>query len=967
MDLCRTRTGEHGSHFLSRGNNGLLSVIFTFRVCERFTLLAPPLSPTRISPNSSEHAGNPLRTGQDLRDEFCEGYDLSDVPLGDGLSRLQRLLYAGNFFNKIRTGIVLQNAEGEVLDYNEAAASLLGVPGAHSHSELSFAPLRGAVREDGSPFPVDKLPGATTLRTGETCLDVIVGIDIPGRVRRWLSVDTYLLEHDGEVMGVVLAFDDIDNQWHERHLLKLLAEVNRVVMSAVDEAESLQHLCTTLVETGRYSLAWIGVASDDDRHTIGVKYSAGKTDYLLEGEITWSPEDETGLGPSGTAMRTGTSQIANDLANDPGFEPWRDKAAKFGFGSSLAIPFTIGEKRAGLFVYSSEKFAFDDATVRGLEQIAKEVGFGVAYVRSVQQNEAALERTITAIDAQRATEHALNEAEQRFRIAFENNMAPMTFADPNDLMIAANGAFCLMVGYSLEELIGKDSKLFTYPDDVGITEASLRRVSLKESDQMRYVKRYLRKDGRVIVSEVSRSAARNAEGEVLYFVFSERDITEERVLAAQLSHQAFHDPLTGLANRALFEDRLVQAHARVVRQEGLGAVLLLDLDDFKGVNDTYGHLIGDQLLVGIARRFELVTRSTDTLSRFGGDEFLYLAEGLTSEEEAEEVAHRLLDVLAEPFSFGGLRLEQHASVGIVVWDSKSTDSTEFVQNADVALYVAKRQQRGKSVLFSPSMHQEAVSRFTLIQELRRALETDELMMHYQPIVDLTTGVVVGFEALMRWNHPTRGRLLPGEFIALAEQSDLILELGSFALRQAVSAATTWRHSAGLVDPFVTVNLSAHQFYDPNLIPMIEGALAASNLAPGRLILEITESVALLDIAETLSAMQQLSRLGIGLALDDFGTGYSSLSYLAMLHPRVIKIDQSFVRPAHESEQNDSLLETIISLGDKLGMIMLAEGIESPAQLERLRRSGCDLGQGFLFSAAVPASDAAATLGRRFSD
>jgi diguanylate cyclase (GGDEF)-like protein/PAS domain S-box-containing protein len=883
------------------------------------------------------------------------------------LSQLQRLLYAGNFLNSIRTGIVLQNAEGDVLDYNEAAASLLGIPGGHSHSELSFAPQWGAVREDGSPFPVDELPGATTLRTGETCLDVIVGIDIPGRVRRWFSVDTYLLQHDGEVMGVVSAFDDIDNQWHERHLLKLLAEVNRVVMSAVDEAESLQHLCTTLVETGRYSLAWIGVASDDDRHTIGVKYSAGKTDYLLEGMITWSPENNTGLGPSGTAMRTGISQIANDLANYPGFEPWRDKAAKFGFGSSVAIPFTIGEKPAGLFVYSSEKVAFDDATVRGLEQIAKEVGFSVAYVRTVQQNEAALERTIAAIDAQRATEHALNEAEQRFRIAFENNMAPMTFSDPNDRMIAANDAFCQMVGYSLEELIGMDTKVFTYPDDVGITEASLRRVSLGESDQKRYVKRYLRKDGRIIVSEVSRSAARNAEGDVLYFVFSERDITEERVLAAQLSHQAFHDPLTGLANRALFEDRLVRAHARVVRQEGLGAVLLLDLDDFKGVNDTYGHLIGDQLLVGIARRFELVTRSTDTLSRFGGDEFLYLAEGLTSAEQAEEVAHRLLGVLAEPFSFGGLRLEQHASVGIVVWDSTSTDSTEFVQNADVALYVAKRQQRGRSALFNPSMHQEAVSRFTLIQELRRALETDELVMHYQPIVDLTTGVVVGFEALMRWNHPVRGPLLPGEFIALAEQSDLILELGSFALRQAVVAATTWRHSAALVDPFVTVNLSAHQFYDANLIQMIEGALAASNLAPGRLILEITESVALLDVAETLSAMQQLSRLGIGLALDDFGTGYSSLSYLAMLHPRIIKIDQSFVRPAHESQQNDSLLETIISLGDKLGMTMLAEGIETPAQLERLRRSGCDLGQGFLFSAAVPASEAAATLGKRFSD
>jgi diguanylate cyclase (GGDEF)-like protein/PAS domain S-box-containing protein len=904
-----------------------------------------------------------VKTSQELREDPHERSHLSDASSDNVPSQLQRLLYEGNFLNTIRTGIVVQSVDGEVLAYNEAAARLVGA----SNGPVTFDPKQGAVRDDGSPFPVGELPSAATLRTGRTNLDVVVGVDVPGRVRRWLSVDSYLLKNGDEVLGVVSAFDDIDNQWHERNLLKLLAEVNRVVMSAVDEAESLEHLCTTLVETGRYALAWIGVASHDDEHTIGMTYSAGKTAYLQKGMISWSPEKETGLGPSGIAMRTRISQVANDLANYPGFEPWRDRAARFGFGSSVAIPFMIGEQPAGLFVYARDKFAFDEATVRGLEQITKEVGFGVAYVRSVQRSEAALESTIVAINAKRATEQALNEVEQRFRIAFENNMAPMTFADLEDRMIAANEAFCQMVGFSLEELIGQDSKIFTYPDDIGITEETLRRASMGESDQMRYVKRYLRKDGRVIVSEVSRSTARDAEDNILYYVFSERDITEERVLAAQLSHQAFHDPLTGLANRALFEDRLVQAHARVVRQDGLGAVLLLDLDDFKGVNDTYGHLIGDQLLVGIARRFELVTRSTDTLSRFGGDEFLYLAEGLTSIGEAEEVAIRLLEVLAEPFLFGGLRLEQHASVGIVAWDSTSPDSTEFVQNADVALYDAKRQQRGKYSLFNPGMHRAAVGRFTLIQELRRALETGELAMHYQPIVDLTTGAVVGYEALMRWDHPERGRVPPGEFIPLAEQSDLILDLGTFALREAVSAATTWKVPTRATQPFISVNLSAHQFYDPNLIPMIEGALTACSLAPERLILEITEGVALLDIAETLSAMQLLNHLGIGLALDDFGTGYSSLSYLAMLHPRIIKIDQSFVRPQYESDQNDLLLETIVSLGKKLGMTMLAEGIETPGQLERLRRSGCDLGQGFLFSAAVPASDVAGTLAQRFSD
>jgi diguanylate cyclase (GGDEF)-like protein/PAS domain S-box-containing protein len=513
-----------------------------------------------------------------------------------------------------------------------------------------------------------------------------------------------------------------------------------------------------------------------------------------------------------------------------------------------------------------------------------------------------------------------------------------------------------MVGYTREELLGTDARHFTLPVDLDITDESLRRMNSGEVDHLRYVQRYLRKDGRIIVSEVSRSAARDDTGNVLYFVLSERDVTEERKLTEQLSHQAFHDPLTGLANRALFDDRLAHAHARIVRQQGTGAVLLLDLDDFKGVNDTHGHLVGDQLLIGIARRFELVTRETDTLCRFGGDEFLYLAEELASPWEAEDVARRLLDALSEPFSFGDVSLVQHASLGIVLLDASSIDSSECVQDADVALYEAKRQHRGSYAWFTPTMHQRAVSRFTVIQELRHALHGGELSMHYQPVVDLDTADIVGFEALMRWLHPERGWIPPDSFISLAEQSDLIVELGAFALREAIHAAASWPPGPRGAAPFVSVNLSAHQFFDANLVPMIEAELEASGLSPDRLILEITESVALLDTEETLGAMQHFNRLGIGIALDDFGTGYSSLSYLAMLHPRIIKIDQSFVRPLQESEQSDLLLETIVSLGEKLNMTMLAEGIETRAQLDRLRRTGCELGQGFAFSRAIPLSE-----------
>lgn len=564
--------------------------------------------------------------------------------------------------------------------------------------------------------------------------------------------------------------------------------------------------------------------------------------------------------------------------------------------------------------------------------------------------------------AGREAEQARLEADERFRLAFEDNMAPMVFTDLQDQIIAANDAFCEMIGYTKEELLGKDSKPFTYPEDLGITEDTHERISRGDAEKVRYIKRYLHRDGRMIVVEVSKSPARDATGKTLYFVVSERDITEERALTARLSLQALHDPLTGLANRALFDDRLSQAHARVLRQGGIGAVLLLDLNDFKDVNDTHGHLVGDQLLTAIARRLETVTRSSDTLCRFGGDEFLYLAEGLDSAEQAAQVASRLLEALWEPFVIAGAQFDQFASIGVVVWDKSNVDSSDFIQNADVALYEAKHQGRGQYVVFTPSMQQQVTSRHTLARDLRSALNSDQLSMHYQPIVDLNSTKVLGFEALMRWHHPARGSVPPSVFIPLAEKSDLILALGTFALREAISAASSWnRQAPALQRPYVTVNLSARQFHDHGLVDLIETTLEQFSISPGRLILEITEQVALSDVTETVRVVEQLGSLGVGIALDDFGTGFSSLSYLSVLRPRFIKIDQSFIRPAQESAQNDALLETIVSLGEKMDLTVLAEGIETAAQLGRLRHLGGELGQGYLFSAAVPASQVTAML------
>jgi diguanylate cyclase (GGDEF)-like protein/PAS domain S-box-containing protein len=773
---------------------------------------------------------------------------------------------------------------------------------------------------------------------GATFNDTIRTVTENGEVRELEIVSTNRLNNE-TVTGIVVNGRDVTERKNLTRALQTLTQGNQVLVRATEESLLISELCQTIVTSGAYPLAWVGYLEHDEAQSVTPVASAGLTLYLDEVRFSWG-DNEWGRGPTGLAARSGTMQVLRDIRDAQDCAAWQEPAERFGLRAGCVFPLKVDGAVLGvLTIYASEPGAFGPTELTLLGGLCDDLAYGIGRLRDA--------------DRLARNEALLHETDQRFRLAFEDNLAPMSFADLNDRIIAVNDAFVEMVGFPREELIGFDSKPFTYIEDVGITEVSRGRAITSADGHDRYVKRYQRKDGRVIVVEVSRSPARDAAGKTIYFFFSERDITEEQALTDQLSHQALHDPLTGLANRALFDDRLSQAHARVVRQGGMGAVLLLDLDDFRGVNDTHGHLVGDQLLITIAHRFERSMRASDTLSRFGGDEFLYLAEGISSREEAEQVAAQLLEILASSFSFEDVHLDQHASIGIVVFDATSKDASEFIQNADVALHEAKRLGKGQYVVFTPSMHQVAVSHFSLVQELRHALQDGELSMHYQPIVDLTSGEVVGFESLMRWLHPERGWVPPSVFIPIAEMSELILELGSFALHEAVTEASSWGDKDTLAQgPYVTVNLSAHQFQDPGLIAMIEAALAQSGLAAERLVLEITESVALLDVTETMRVMEHLNRLGIGFALDDFGTGFSSLSYLVLLRPKVIKIDQSFIRPLHESVHNDTLLEMIISLGKKLEMTVLAEGIETEQQLGRLRGFDCELGQGYLFSPAV---------------
>ncbi|MHB1800724.1 MAG: putative bifunctional diguanylate cyclase/phosphodiesterase [Actinomycetes bacterium] len=564
--------------------------------------------------------------------------------------------------------------------------------------------------------------------------------------------------------------------------------------------------------------------------------------------------------------------------------------------------------------------------------------------------------TVRDDTVRRAAQDARTETERRFQLVFDSNVAGMLVVDRDDRALAVNDSFCQMLGRPRREILGQTSLAVAVPDDAQAYEEVSTRMLAGELSHVAYTRAYRHSDGRVIWGEVSKSLARDETGQPQYFIVSVRDVTEERSLRARLAHQALHDPLTGLANRVLFHDRLAQARARTLRDGRCIVVLLIDLDEFKAVNDTFGHLVGDELLVMVAHRLQRATRAADTLGRFGGDEFVYLCEASADPGEAEKIAQRLLNVFAEPFTVAGENVDQQASIGIAVC-SDQADCGDLLRDADTALYDAKRAGKARYALFRTEMHDQVSARFVLVQQLRAALDADELRMHYQPIVDLTTGQTSGVEALMRWAHPEHGWVSPEVFIPIAEQSELILDLGSFALHQAVTEAASWpilEHRDR--QPYVAVNLSPRQFHDPDLLSRIQQALGASGLPPGRLVLEITEGAAFADLEAATRVATRLRDLGIALAVDDFGTGYSSLSYFSLLRPRILKVDRSFVSRAHDSLHDERLLEAIVSIGRSLGVTVVAEGIETHAHRDTLRRLGCRYGQGYLFSPAVPPAE-----------
>jgi diguanylate cyclase (GGDEF)-like protein/PAS domain S-box-containing protein len=562
----------------------------------------------------------------------------------------------------------------------------------------------------------------------------------------------------------------------------------------------------------------------------------------------------------------------------------------------------------------------------------------------------------------------LRETSERFRSAFDNAAIGMALVTPEGRWLQVNQSLCKLLGYSERELMTIDYLSVLHPNDLSPALANFKDLLRGRTPSCQREKRYLHKSGEQVWGLWSASLAQDTHTMTPSLIFQIQDITDRKQAEAKLHHDAFHDVLTGLPNRALFMDHVKLAIARLQRREDQSfAVLYLDLDRFKVINDSLGHTGGDQLLIGIARRLESCLRPGDTIARIGGDEFTVLLEDIGSGADVAQIAERIQEDLSVPFNLSGREVFSTVSIGIALSSPEYQRPEDILRDADTAMYRAKSLGKARHEVFDSGMHSQAIKLLQMETDLRRALERREFLVVYQPIMSLETGLLRGFEALVRWPHPERGLISPIDFIPVAEETGMIVQIGEWVLREACQQMHRWQMLFPSDPPiFMCVNLSVKQFSQKDLIERVAIILEDTQLAPSTLKLEITESAVMENVETATRMLEQLRDLGVQLAMDDFGTGYSSLSNLHRFPINTLKIDRSFITRMVENSENAEIVRTISGLAQNLGMNVVAEGVETHEQLEILRGLNCEFGQGYLFSKPVDSGAAEAFIGRTYS-
>jgi diguanylate cyclase (GGDEF)-like protein/PAS domain S-box-containing protein len=584
------------------------------------------------------------------------------------------------------------------------------------------------------------------------------------------------------------------------------------------------------------------------------------------------------------------------------------------------------------------------------------------YLQNVEMSIAQAEQAEKYARVLEERSNALRDSEERFRSAFTYAPIGIGLVSRQGKWLKVNHALCEILGYEPDELLTMEYQSMMFAEDLGATLVKIHELMAGRIASCQMEQRYVHRTGRTVWTLWSVSASGDISTDNSNLIFQLQDITDKKIAEQKLQHEATHDALTGLPNRALFMRRLEDALDRSRNDSKYQvSVLFIDLDRFKYVNDSLGHLIGDQLLIGIADRLRDCMRPPDIVARLGGDEFMILVEGRYYTEKITRIAERIQRQFARPFDLYGQEVYSSASIGILRASENHMTSEDVMRDADTAMYQAKRSGRSQHAVFDEKMHAAARETLLLETDLRKAVEKYEFEVQYQPIFSLKTGEVEGVEALARWYHPQLGEILPSKFIPLAEETGLIDPLGELVLDKACTEIGRVYEAVADRRLKLSVNLSCRQFAQPFLVHQVKNILSRTGFPANRLKLEITETVFFEYQERAIEMLNQLRDLGIDLDIDDFGTGYSNLSYLVRLPISTLKIDRIFVDPINEKGANTEIVRTVIAMAKNLGLKVIAEGIETSAQLEALRMLECESGQGYLLARPMSADELAAFL------
>lgn len=853
-------------------------------------------------------------------------------------------------FNEVADGITILDMTGQLVFANDIAASLNGFKNAQ---ELLQTPIKEIMNryvifdEVGRPFQLDDLPSRKAL-LGLPSSEVILRFQIKATGKEhWAAVKAIPWKNDaGETVMVVNIFRDITEQRQNEAGLELsygyqefLSKVSEILFSSLDYEITTQSLADLVVPD---IADWCGVDMLDDQGQLKRLAVA----HIDPEKVKWAkeihkkyPTDMTAKIGLPHVIRTGVTEFYPDIPDEMLVATAKDPEhlkmlREIGLKAIIITPLKVGKKVLGALTLVRSYRSYHQSDVQFTEEIARRAAL------AIENSQLYSKMTESALRLQLA-QRAANIG------TFEWNLKTQQLIWTPELE--------LIYGIEPGSFVG-DIQLWRnaiHPEDVSQMDSDVQ-TAINSGQELETEFRIIRPNGdiRWVLAKATVFKDRNGKSERMIGI--NMDITEKREAEHLIRHQATHDPLTGLVNRKVIEERFNVARSLAMRHHNKIAVMFLDLDRFKNINDTLGHYVGDMILKEVALRFTSVLREADTVARLGGDEFMIMLTDVQNAKGVAATAQKLLNILEKPIIIDTHSLHVSTSIGIAMFSQDGEDIYTLLKNADIALYRAKEGGRNRYQFYDYSMNMQSYAKLSLENELRQTVERKEIVFHYQGIVDKEQNVI-GIEALMRWQHPKLGLLYPYDFITLAEETGLIIPIGQWGMQEVLRQFKKWQ-DAGMGPQRIAINISTRQFAEFNLVDKIVSIVKTSGLGPENLEMEITESIAMGNTQRTNSKFKDLRNLGVSISIDDFGTGYSSLSYLKSFPVNRLKIDKSFVRHALSDEQDKSIIKAIIAMGHSLGIQIVAEGIETKEQQELLSSFGCDGFQGYSINKPIPADE-----------